>query len=304
MSEVPRITLEQWRALIAVVDEGGYARAAESLHKSQSSVTYAVQKLQSQLDVKAFEIRGRKAALTDTGRLLYQRAKLIIEEALGLERSAKRLSAGWEPEISLAVEVLFPTWLLLAALDRFGVESPHTHIEVYESVMGGTREVLEQDRVDFAITPHVPPGFEASQLMRMRLVPVAHPGHPLHQLKRKLTIRDLRRHRQLVIRDTGAKRDKRMSFVEAKQRWTVGHMATSILAATLGYGFAWFPEEKIRDEVAAGLLKPLPLADGGERFAEVYIVFRDRESAGPGTMRLAGIIRACVDEQRKARPRK
>jgi DNA-binding transcriptional LysR family regulator len=304
MSDAPRITLDQWRALIAVVDAGGYAQAAEALHKSQSSVTYAVQKLQSQLGVKAFEIRGRKAVLTDTGRLLHQRARLIIDEALGLERSAKRLSAGWEPEISLAVEVLFPTGLLLSALDRFGKESPHTHIEVYESVMGGTREVLEQDRVDFAITPHVPPGFEASQLMRMRLVPAAHPGHALHKLKRSLTLRDLRQHRQLAIRDTGAKRDKRMSFVEAKQRWTVGHMATSMLAATQGYGFAWFPEEKIRDEVAAGLLKPLPMAEGGERFVDVYIVFRDRESAGPGTMRLAAIIRECVDEQCKARARR
>ena len=41
----PRITLEQWRCLVAVVDEGGYAQAAEALNKSQSSVTYAVQKL-------------------------------------------------------------------------------------------------------------------------------------------------------------------------------------------------------------------------------------------------------------------
>jgi len=46
----PYITLDQWRALITVVDSGGYAQAAEVLHKSQSSVTYAVQKLQSQLE--------------------------------------------------------------------------------------------------------------------------------------------------------------------------------------------------------------------------------------------------------------
>ena len=37
------ITLEQWRALVAVVDTGGYAQAAELLHKSLSSVTYGVQ---------------------------------------------------------------------------------------------------------------------------------------------------------------------------------------------------------------------------------------------------------------------
>ena len=50
----PRISLEQWRALLAVVDAGGYAQAAERLHKSQSAVTYAVQRLESVLGVKAF----------------------------------------------------------------------------------------------------------------------------------------------------------------------------------------------------------------------------------------------------------
>jgi len=39
--------LEQWRSLLAVVDAGGYAQAAGALHKSQSSVTYAVQKIEA-----------------------------------------------------------------------------------------------------------------------------------------------------------------------------------------------------------------------------------------------------------------
>ncbi len=56
-----RITLDQWRALIAVVDQGGYAKAASVLHRSQSSVTYLVQKLESQLGVKVFELKGRRS---------------------------------------------------------------------------------------------------------------------------------------------------------------------------------------------------------------------------------------------------
>jgi DNA-binding transcriptional LysR family regulator len=50
----PHITLEQWRSLIEVVDAGGYAQAAEKLCKSQSAVSYAVQKIESLLGVKAF----------------------------------------------------------------------------------------------------------------------------------------------------------------------------------------------------------------------------------------------------------
>src|SRR6476660_9465752 len=96
---IPHITLEQWRTLVAVVDAGGYAQAAEALHKSQSAITYALQKLESQLSVKALEIHGRKAVLTPTGQLLYRRAKALIDEADGVERAAQALSAGWEAEI-------------------------------------------------------------------------------------------------------------------------------------------------------------------------------------------------------------
>src|ERR1700759_750307 len=123
-SSAPRIALEQWRTLIAVVDAGGYAEAAETLHKSQSAVTYAVQKLEAALDVKAFEIQGRKAVLTPTGQLLYRRARALLDEAGGVEKAARSLSAGWEAEIGVAVEVLFPTWLILECLDKLGREAP------------------------------------------------------------------------------------------------------------------------------------------------------------------------------------
>src|SRR5882672_7184909 len=138
------VTLDQWKALISVVDSGGYEKAAEALKKSQSSVTYAVQKLQSQLGVKAFEVKGRKAVLTPTGEFLYRRAKALTEEAAATERAAKKLSAGWEAEIGIAVETAFPVWLLLQCLDAFGKESPHTRIEVVETVISGTAEALLQ----------------------------------------------------------------------------------------------------------------------------------------------------------------
>jgi len=87
--------------------------------------------------------------------------------------------------------------------------------------------------------------------------------------------------------------------METTQRWTFSHLATSIEAARSGYGFAWLPEEKIRQELAAGMLKPLLMREGGERFAELYLIFADREHAGPATLRLAEIIREAVASECK-----
>jgi DNA-binding transcriptional LysR family regulator len=292
----PKITLEQWRALVAVVDAGGYAQAAEVLHKTQSTVTYAVQKLESLLGVAVFQLQGRKAQLTPTGQVLYRRGRALLDEAARVERAAASLAQGWEPELRLAVEVVFPTWLLLKCFDRFAQERPDTRVELYETVLGGTDEAVLEGRVDLAIASRMPPGFLLDPLMTIKFVCAAAPQHPLHQLGRPLSFDDLRQHRQLVIRDSGTQRKRDAAWLGAEQRWTVSAKATSIRAATMGLGFAWYAENIIREELDSGALKPLPLLEGAERQVELYLIFTHGDAAGPGAQRLAQIIREGVTE--------
>ncbi|MBS3955885.1 MAG: LysR family transcriptional regulator [Methylomicrobium sp.] len=286
----PHISLEQWRALIEVVDAGGYAQAAEKLCKSQSAVSYAVQKIESLLNIKAFEVQGRKAILTPTGQMLYRRAQALVNEAGDLERAAHRLSAGWEAVITIAAEILFPSDRLLACLHRFGLESPGTRVELIESVLGGTSDALLSGNVDLAISPQLPPGFLGNVLMRIRLLAVAHNDHPLHHYGRELSYRDLRAHRHVVIRDSGAKRDQRAVSVEVDQRWIVSQVATSIQAVCSGFGFAWLPEEHIREELRTGILKPLPLKEGPTHEVPLYLILANPDFAGPGVRRLSTIL--------------
>ncbi len=290
----PHITLEQWRSLIEVVDAGGYAQAAEKLCKSQSAVSYAVQKIESLLGVKAFEIQGRKAILTPTGQMLYRRALALVEEANDLERAAHKLSAGWEAVITIAAEILFSSDRLLTCLQRFGQESPGTRVELIESVLGGTSDALLSGNVDLAISPQLPPGFLGNVLMRIRLLAVAHADHPLHHQGRELSYRDLRAYRHVVIRDSGTKRDQRAVTVEVDQRWTVSQVATSIQAVCMGYGFAWLPEEHISNELQTGILKPLPLKEGYTREVPLYLILANPDFAGPGVRRLADILMESV----------
>ncbi|MEX1081245.1 MAG: LysR family transcriptional regulator [Halofilum sp. (in: g-proteobacteria)] len=290
----PRISLEQWRALVAVVDAGGYAQAAEQLHKTQSSVSYAIQRIEAQLGLALFAREGRRSALTDSGRLLYRRGRQLVQEAERIERGAAGIAAGWEPEIALAVEILFPTWLLLQCLDRFAEERPETRIELYESVLGGSEELLETGQVDLAISSRIPPGCVGDPLTAERLLAVAAPSHPLHRLERELTFEDLRGHRHLIIRDSGTRRNVSGAWEVTEQRWTVSHKATSIRALRMGLGFAWMAEGMIRDELDAGQLVPLPLTHGGERWGTLYLVYPDPETAGPGARRLGELLQAAA----------
>jgi DNA-binding transcriptional LysR family regulator len=285
----PRTTLDQWAALVAVVEAGGYAAASERLHRTQSTVTYTIKKLEEQLGLKAFELRGRRAVLTPAGQVLYRRGKALLDDAARIERAAGSLARGWEPELKLAVDIVFPTWLLLRAMARFGDERPDVRIELIESVLGGTEDALVEGRVDFVIGSQVPPGFVGDALMQVRFVCAASPKHPLHRLGRPLTLDDLREHRHLVVRDSGARRTRTGGWIN-ERRWTVSNKATSIRAACMGLGFAWYAEESIRQELESESLVRLPLVEGAERYVTLYLVYADREATGPGARRLVEIV--------------
>lgn len=287
----PIITLEQWRALITVVDAGGYAQAADLLNKSQSAVTYAVQKIESLLDVKAFEIQGRKAQLTPTGQMLYRRALALVGDASDLEKAAHQLSAGWEAEIHIAAEILFPSKLLLTCLNRFNQDSPRTRIELIDAVLGGTADALLKGDVDLVISPNQPAGFLGELLMRAKLIAVAHVNHPLHHYGRALTNQDLKAYRHIVVRDSGSKRDRRAMSVEVDQRWTVSNIYASIEAVSMGFGFAWLPEEHIAEQLKTHVLAPLPLREGGIVEVPLYLILANPDFAGSGVKHLAKIIR-------------
>lgn len=287
----PRISLDQWRALVAVVEAGGFAQAAETLNKSQSTISYAVRQIEERLGVAAFAIDGRKARLTDEGKVLYRRGKSLVDEAMRLERAADSLARGREQEISLAMEGLFPTWLMLRCLQRFAETWPETRIELHESVMGGTDDLLLSGTVDLAIcADNLPAGHVGDVLLRYRAIAVAAPFHPLHQAGREIAVEDLKGHLHLVIRDSGPKRVRPSVWSVTDRRLTVSHKATSIRAACMGMGFAWYPEDWIQEELAAGQLKPLPLKGGNERWGALYLVYPDPDGAGPGARELGRII--------------
>jgi DNA-binding transcriptional LysR family regulator len=291
---IPRISLEQWRILQAVVDRGGFAQAAEALNRSQSSISYAIKSLQEQLPSPVLVQRGRRAELTEAGKALLRRARGLIAEALSIERLAANLAQGWESEIRLAVEIIFPPDLALSALQRFA-EGCSSHgrdirVQLIESVLSGTEEALLTRSVDLAVSGRIPPGFLGRPLMPVEFVPVAHREHSLHTLGRALGEQDLKAQRQLVVRDSGLRRKQDAGWLGAEQRWTVSHLKTSIQALKRGLGFAWVPREHIREELAGGELRVLPLEQGGSRYAQLYLVFADSDSAGPGTRELARVL--------------
>lgn len=281
-----KTTLEQWRMFKAVVDHGGYAQASDAIHKSQSTISYGVHKLQEQLGVKLLEVEGRKAVLTPHGRVLLQRAEQLLEQATTLDQVANSLSIGIEPVIRIAVDMIFPYDGLFSVLDEFAQQYPNTRIELEEFVLSGGNELLEAGKVDLLITTIVAAGWHGHHLERIRFIPVSHPAHPLQQLDRPVEYDDLTQYRQIVIRDSGKRRSSEGGWLGAYQRWTVTHASTSLSMVRRGLGYAWYPEHFIVDDLKQQRLIPLPFSTDQSRYVDLYLVQANSQSVGPATQAL------------------
>jgi DNA-binding transcriptional LysR family regulator len=294
---LPRTTLEHWHVLQAIVEHGSFAKAAEALHRSQSSVSYMVARLQEQLDVPLLAIEGRKAQLTEAGRVLLAQARRLLDDARALEQHARNLKAGWEAEIRLVVDGLFPRPLLTRVLHEVDAGCPQSRVQLSETVLSGAEDALLRHEADVVICNSVPQGFLGDPLMDIEFIAVAHPEHALHRLareqSRELTLDDLARELHIVVRDSGTQgRDD--GWLGSTRRWTVTSGSTRLALMRAGLGFGWAPLAHIEDDLAAGRLKPLPLREGRCRKRTLYLVLAEPRDAGPGARRVAEIIRACV----------
>lgn len=281
MSAVARTTLEQWAILAAVVDHGGFAQAATALHKSQSAVSYAVARLQETLDLPLLEIEGRKAVLTEHGRTLLQRARPLLRDLHSLESSAKQLKQGWEPELSLVVDLAFPRDCLLMVIAELQQLCPATQVQLADAVLSGAEEAITQAQADVVVTTRIPDGVLGDLLLTVDFVAVAAPAHPLFEITESLSTKHLERYAQIVVRDSGIKSRRDEGWLGARRRFTVSSMEGSRAMVQAGLGYAWLPDHIIRGDIENGSLRTLPLVAGQTRSVPLYLVTVRPDDAGP-----------------------
>ncbi|MFN3580573.1 MAG: LysR family transcriptional regulator [Pseudomonas sp.] len=287
--KAPRVTLEQWRTLQAVVDNGGFAQAAEALHRSQSSISYTVARMQEQLGVPLLEIEGRKAVLTEAGAVLLRRSRNLVTQASQLESLALNMDQGWEPEVRLVVDAAYPTERLARALKAFMPLSQGCRVQLREEVLSGVQDCLRDDSADLAISGMSIAGYLPHQINAVEFIAVAHPEHSLHQLHRQLTHDDLQSQLQVVIRDSGH-HPVDSGWLGAEQRWTVTSLSTAAMLVANGLGFAWLPRHEIQQQLDQGALLPLPLEQGTHRSHYLYLYANKDKPLGPATRILADLL--------------
>lgn len=145
----PSLSTELLRTFVTVVDEQGFTRAADRLHKTQSTVSQQIRRLEQELDVALFRTEGRKRVLTPTGETVlgYARQMLALQDDL-LAAIAEQSAEG---ELRIGVSLSLTESMLPAILARFKQHNPGIRLDVQTDYSNSVSQDYEDDRYDLAL---------------------------------------------------------------------------------------------------------------------------------------------------------
>ncbi|TCS34325.1 LysR family transcriptional regulator [Paucimonas lemoignei] len=283
-----RISLKQWKMFHAVVDFDGFTGAASHLHISQSAISYTLAKLQEQLGVSLLKIEGRKAQITEEGKILLDRSRELVRNAVELEALAENLRNGWGPEIRIVTDPSFPPQLLMKTLRKLSPFSQNVRLSVEEASLSEARKALHERAADLAVSTEVPMGFMGSELIEVEHIAVAHPDHSLFSLNREITTDDLEKQVQIVISggdQAGEQSNYRLS--RYSRFWRVSGIDTAIDALRHGLGYAWLPRCRVQKWLDEDQIAILPLDKGSAYKSTLYLVLGHGVAPKSGAKRFA-----------------
>src|ERR1700729_3077841 len=251
------VSLDQLRTFIAAADEGSFSAAGRRLRRAQSVVSQTLANLEGQLGVKLFDRSGHLPVLTDKGRALLADARAVAGDVDLLKARAKSLAGGLEPELSAAVDVMFPDAAFTHAVSAFQKEFPATLLR-FDIESSAVIEPVLDGRCAIGVVGSwalIPPQLTHEVLLSVRVSMVVSPNHPLASRRGRIPTPVLAEHIQISHIDPDDMTDLLVASRPKYQKiWRLSHLGAKLAFLRAGLGFGLMPLHMIEADLANGAL--------------------------------------------------
>lgn len=251
------VSLDQLRAFIAAVDEGSFSAAGRKLYRVQSAVSGWIGGLEAQLDVVLFDRTTRFPKLTPEGELLLADARNVVAGVDSMKARAKLMAGGLETELSVVVDVFFPTATITAVAKAFERRYPLTPLRLFVEGLGAAYQPVLDERCSLGILASLPVEFPSLLSERIDEIPldmVAAPSHPLARFHGRIPKRELAKHVQLVLTDRSSLLAGKDYGVFSPSAWRLADLSTKYAFLKDGVGWGSMPRHMVAPDIAAGNL--------------------------------------------------
>ena len=293
------LTLDQMRTLIAVVETGSFSAAARKLERVQSAVSQTIQSLEATLGITLFDRSSKTPKLTAAGATILGEAREVLAHIRKLRARAVSIAEGVEPELTLAVDALFPMPYLIQSLAALRVAFPHLPATVFTEELGGAIETLRTGSARLAIHP-VLAGSQADLSMEfltnITLVPVVSAHHPIAQMEGPVGYEDLERQVQLVLTGRSHFALGLRGGIVSEHVWRFADLQTRLDFLLAGFGWCRMPEHTVSAHIAAGRLKQFIITQEEPSVLPFYVIREPGREFGRAGQWLIDNLRAQLND--------
>ena len=258
--------LDQLRYFCAIVDAGGFSRAARQIHVSQPSLSQQIRKLEDELGARLFDRLGRSVRLTELGRAFLPHARGVLRELEAARGDVLERKASIGGTICVGVIPTIAPYFLPPLLTAFSRQHPEARVTVVEEITPLLLEKLRAGGVDAALVALPLPvrshEFEALPLLREKLYAVLPNRHPLARGP-ALSLSDLSGEPFLLLRDGHCFRETavaacKRAHLNPQIVFESGQFSSILSMVSAGLGVSVVPEMALEKRPGCRFV---PLAD-------------------------------------------
>lgn len=282
------MSMDQLRTFIAAADEGSFSAAGRKLRRAQSVVSHTLANLEAQVGFALFDRSGRYPQLTEAGRALLAEARRAADGMDAFKARARTLAGGLEPELSVAVDVMYPIAKLTEAVQAFHREFPSTPLRLYVEALGAVVQPLLDGQCRIAVIgsfPEVPAACASEYLLGVQAATVVAPGHPLARIEGTVMRAEAGHHVQLVLTDRSSLTRGRDFGVLSPRVWRLADLGAKHAFLRAGLGWGNMPLHMVEQDLDSGVLVRIELETHpvlGSGFSMHAIFMRDQPPGPAG----------------------
>jgi DNA-binding transcriptional LysR family regulator len=274
------LDLDLLRSFVSVVDAGGFTRAGERVHRTQSTVSQQIRRLEETLGYPLLHRNGKQVALTEQGERLLSYARRI----LALEQEAREVvtKPGSEGILRLGIPEDFAAHRLTELLSDFARSRPGLRLDVRSGLSVQSRRALERGELDLAMFKRNAGESGGIAAWPERLQWVTSRNHPVDFNRDPLP---------LIMSEQGCLYRNRMihAMETAGRAWHMAYTSPSVLgiqaAVSAGLGVSILPDVAILPEH-----RVLTKTDGFPPITNTEVALVAAPDASPATRRLAEML--------------
>ena len=236
------------QAFVAIAEHGGFSRAADAIHITQTGLTRRLQNLEAFLGVKLVERTTRSMALTPIGRDFLPRARRLLNELGTALVEIRETGKALRGDVSIACVPTVGVQYLPRIIQRYAALHPNNRIKILDHASFRVAEAVLRREAEFGITllgSH-DPELISVPLLKDRFVLVCRDDHAL-AAKKKLAWKDLQPHPLIFSgMESGNRQLLDVALAKSEVRlnsfYEVQRSSTAVGLVAAGVGVAVVPE--------------------------------------------------------------